>query len=85
MLVSGGAQAFARVNGLEIVEQGSMICPRSRAEWTRWKSALDSAIVTEGEHIPNITQQGEHKGIMQDTVGAVACDVHGDFSAGVSR
>ncbi|KAF8608789.1 N-terminal nucleophile aminohydrolase [Ceratobasidium sp. AG-I] len=52
-----------------------MITPKSRSEWDRWKSLVDPSLV-----IPELPDAN----IMQDTVGAIACTVDGDVSAGVS-
>ena len=53
-----------------------MITPKSRSEWNHWRSLVNPVQVT-----PNLADTS----IMQDTVGAIACTVGGDVSAGVSR
>jgi hypothetical protein len=58
------------------IDQSTMITPRALSEWERWKSAVDRN---------RTVHTSSDDTIVQDTVGAVACTIDGDVSAGVSR
>ncbi|GLB37601.1 putative N-terminal nucleophile aminohydrolase [Lyophyllum shimeji] len=79
-LVGEGALTFASsINAqptIETVPPGSLISPKARGEWTRWKTRLESsnADQTEAASLNDI----------QDTVGAVACQDANAVAAGVS-
>ena len=81
LLVSSGAEAFARQNGVECVSPGALVCERALAEYSMWKDRLVAASETSPSNPPT-----EHKHLhdIQDTVGAVAWDSAGNLAAGVS-
>ncbi|EED81682.1 predicted protein, partial [Postia placenta Mad-698-R] len=70
LLVSSGAVNFAKAHGLELVHPKALITPRASAEWDYWRSRFIS--------------EPADLHAMQDTVGAVAWDISGRLSAGVS-
>lgn len=53
-----------------------MITPRARSEWERWKTII---------RIDQTPKEMISDSIVQDTVGAIACTIDGEVSAGVSR
>ncbi|GBE81113.1 nucleophile aminohydrolase [Sparassis latifolia] len=94
LLVSDGATKFAESKGVETVSAESLISPRAKEEWMKWKTKLDSAIAgnPSDEAVPS--EQSSTSPIspstadslraIQDTVGAVALDAEGNTSTGVS-
>lgn len=72
-LTSEGARSFA-YNRIETVSSGSLISPRAREEWKKWKDRLESSV-----------KHGKRPDSMQDTVGAVAYHHAHGMAAGVSR
>ena len=101
MLVADGALQFARAQGTATVSPGDLVAPRAREEWQHWRNVLSSVsssdlVETGPNNSPPVAKDDAYvplsTGIdnaslhnVQDTVGAVACDVSGSFSAGVSR
>lgn len=81
LLVSGGAQAFARQNGVDCVPSEALVCERALAEYNIWKERLVSSNRTNPCSVPS-----EHRRLrdIQDTVGAIAWDSTGNLAAGVS-
>ncbi|KAH9832184.1 nucleophile aminohydrolase [Rhodofomes roseus] len=100
MLVADGALQFARSQGIAIVPPGTLVTPRAKEEWERWTTVLNSVSSSEtiggcsADECPVLQTQvcapslvaTDHSSLhdVQDTVGAVACDAEGSFSAGVS-
>ncbi|KAI0728134.1 nucleophile aminohydrolase [Fomitopsis betulina] len=76
MLVADGALQFARAQGIPTVPPSDLVAPRAQEEWEHWTNVLRSVSHPEG------MEKSLHN--VQDTVGAVACDASGSFSAGVS-
>jgi len=80
-LVSEGARTFAADNSaqitIETVPPESLVSPKAREEWMKWKARLESSSAdqTDAASIMDI----------QDTVGAVACQNIDGVAAGVSR
>lgn len=101
MLVADGALQFAQAKGIVTVPPGDLVAPRAQEEWKHWKNVLQSVSpsyrVAEGPiDCPTVVRDDEsalssigtdNAGLhnVQDTVGAIACDASGSFSAGVSR
>lgn len=101
MLVADGALQFARAQGIPTVPPSDLVAPRAQEEWEHWTNVLRSvshpegmeksttacpAVVRDDESAP-LSMGTDNAGLhnVQDTVGAVACDASGSFSAGVSR
>ncbi|KAL5528584.1 hypothetical protein ACEPAF_7720 [Sanghuangporus sanghuang] len=86
-LVGPGAQAFATSTGLQLVNPDVLISERSRNEWQKWKARFKVAGSAGPDSVtigPSAVTCGPEHSILEDTVGAVACDTHGGLSAGVS-
>ncbi|KAH0588929.1 hypothetical protein H2248_004714 [Termitomyces sp. 'cryptogamus'] len=88
-LVSEGAHSFAvsentrheqeqATNAIETVPPESMISPKAKDEWTKWKARLD--------HISSDIDMSDPTSLtdIQDTVGAVAYRIGDTVAAGVS-
>jgi len=76
-LVSNGARAFADDSSVSTtVRPESLISPRAKEEWVKWKGFLDGT----GTDARELTALRD----IQDTVGAVAWDTEGGMAAGVS-
>lgn len=92
LLVSRGAVNFAKAHGLELVHPKALITPRASAEWDYWRSVLESATngsssgqTSSSSPVPErFISEPADLHAMQDTVGAVAWDISGRLSAGVS-
>ncbi|KAI0645701.1 nucleophile aminohydrolase [Trametes meyenii] len=91
LLVSSGAEEFARGRGLTAQPASNMISARAREEWKKWKERLEAAGTTlpGGDRqlsTPNVVHSQQNDGIhdRQDTVGAVVLGTNGDLAAGVS-
>ena len=74
MLSSEGARSFAQSNRIQTVPSGSLVSPRAREEWKKWKDRLERFV-----------QLGTTPDTIQDTVGAVAYHHVDGMAAGVSR
>ncbi|KAG9127499.1 hypothetical protein FRC07_013037 [Ceratobasidium sp. 392] len=57
------------------VDQSTLITSQALSEWKRWKAAVENS---------QETQTLLNSNAAQDTVGAAACTIDGDVSAGVS-
>ncbi|KAG6837498.1 hypothetical protein H0H93_008423 [Arthromyces matolae] len=85
-LVSEGAYSFAidkctkhaSQNPIDIVAKGSLISPKAREQWTKWKTRLDNISSTDINDPTGLTD-------IQDTVGAIAYQKGDTIAAGVSR
>ncbi|PCH43775.1 N-terminal nucleophile aminohydrolase [Wolfiporia cocos MD-104 SS10] len=88
ILVANGAVQFADLHGMHSVPSESLISPRARQEWLRWKATLGSTQVSSGsiaiEQGLSDTVNPTDMSHKQDTVGAIACASNGHLSAGVS-
>ncbi|HEY0017655.1 MAG TPA: isoaspartyl peptidase/L-asparaginase [Longimicrobium sp.] len=83
MMIGEGAEAFARQQGLAMVDESYFMTPARRAQWERMRQQdsvrADSAARagrTSGYAVPDERKWG--------TVGAVALDQHGNLAAGTS-
>ena len=74
LMVSDGALAFARAQGLPECDPASLITDRQRRRWTSLKARAETA-----PSAPRATPVGE-----TGTVGAVAIDRHGTVAAATS-
>ncbi|KAL5485283.1 hypothetical protein ACEPAI_7925 [Sanghuangporus weigelae] len=89
-LVGPGARAFAASAGIQLVGSDALFSERSRNEWQKWKARFEDASsagpdsVTIGSSTVTCGLEHEDHSILDDTVGAVACDTSGGLSAGVS-
>ncbi|KAI0675308.1 nucleophile aminohydrolase [Trametes maxima] len=91
ILVSSGAEDFARGRGLTTQPASSMISPRARDEWLKWKARLEVAWNIQHESnlqasTANVIRPQQNAGLhdRQDTVGAVVLGTNADLAAGVS-
>ncbi|KAI0823640.1 N-terminal nucleophile aminohydrolase [Trametes gibbosa] len=92
LLVSYGAEEFARVGGMICVPE-SLISPRAYREWEKWKNTLADAqqaslskadsSESASHNLQPLCVDGLHD--RQDTVGAIFLDEEGNLAAGVSR
>ncbi len=84
MLAGAGAEEFARLMQLEMVEPDHFDTPRSRAAWERSRDR--QARLDRGETLPDDWQAGtEEVGVSQiGTVGCVALDSNGNLAAATS-
>lgn len=79
MLVSQGAHTFAASNDVPICDTTALVAPRCIAEWKNWKKILTDLS-------PRTSTKDLVAGMpLQDTVGAISCDLNGKLAAGVSR
>jgi taspase (threonine aspartase 1) len=76
MLTSEGARSFAvtQSNQIQTVPSESLVSPRAREEWKKWKDRLEGSV--QHETMPES---------MKDTVGAVVYHHADGMAAGVSR
>ncbi|KAI0081257.1 N-terminal nucleophile aminohydrolase [Panus rudis PR-1116 ss-1] len=81
MLVSRGAEQFARVRGVEMIPPELLITPRAQRDWERWTERLKPTPYT---GFSSTTDPMRTLHDIQDTVGAVAWDPQGGIAAGVS-
>jgi beta-aspartyl-peptidase (threonine type) len=80
MLTGTGAEAFARAQGIPLVENDELVVDRERGRWERWRA--DGRPYGSGERYTGpVTGAPVGPG---DTVGAVALDAAGGLAAGVS-
>ncbi|KAG6866709.1 hypothetical protein C0991_011368 [Blastosporella zonata] len=87
-LVSDGARSFAAAKcaSLEIVTPESMISPKAKDDWMKWKARLDGAASSLADTTAMSTDSGfVNFTDIQDTVGAVAYGNGDTIAAGVSR
>jgi hypothetical protein len=62
------------MKALQIVDASEMVSPSAREDWHKWTARLTES------------QSPIHEeNVLQDTVGAVACDSQGNLASGVSR
>jgi L-asparaginase / beta-aspartyl-peptidase len=78
MLMGDGAEAFAREQGLEIVDPSYF---RTEARWRQLQKAISEERVLRDHDAGPASTDVEHK---RGTVGAVALDRHGNIAAGTS-
>jgi beta-aspartyl-peptidase (threonine type) len=79
MMIGAGAEAFAREQGLELVDPGHF---RTEARWQQLQKAIaEERIVRDHDAGPALAQPKDEK---RGTVGAVALDRHGNLAAGTS-
>ncbi|QRV94178.1 asparaginase [Ceratobasidium sp. AG-Ba] len=71
LLLAGRAESVSST----LIDPATMITPKALSDWKRWKALIESG---------QATQDAVDSPILQDTVGAVACAIDGDVSAGVS-
>ncbi|EJD02887.1 N-terminal nucleophile aminohydrolase [Fomitiporia mediterranea MF3/22] len=92
-LVGPGAHAFAESSGLQLIDPNSLISEQARREWEKWKTRFESSVTSvQGPNIPECrsrnftfaTTSEAESSHLEDTVGAVACDMSGRMAAGVS-
>jgi len=70
LLIDGGAEEFAKKQGLEIVDPSYFITPKMKERWEKSKN--------------QDTKEGKEKGKKPGTVGAVALDQNGNLAAATS-
>lgn len=73
MLIGKGAEDFAKVNGLKMVDPSYFITQERLEAWKKWKSAVPP------EKKEKATDKDKH-----GTVGVVALDQHGNLAAATS-
>lgn len=89
-LVGKGATSFARSEGIPLVPPIELVAETSRRDWVRWKDQYESALLAVAKSATNMTV-GSHempvstRGVLEDTVGAVASGAEFGMAAGVSR
>jgi beta-aspartyl-peptidase (threonine type) len=85
MLIGDGAEAFARAQGVELVDPGYFY---TEHRWQQLQRALEKEQKEHGpstQHVPAGASEGLEAGELKfGTVGAVAIDRHGHLAAGTS-
>jgi beta-aspartyl-peptidase (threonine type) len=80
LLIGTGAEKFAKVNGLELVEPSYFITPERQKSWEKWKSTA-RPVPDKSPATPIKPDSDKDK---HGTVGAVALDQHGNLAAATS-
>ena len=84
LLVSAGAERFAASQGIDLVENESLISPQARRAWEFNKRDPNVGPLATNEDIIVTNEIGHESQESHDTVGAVVMDFDGHFSAATS-